>query len=77
MFNITNGLYKGKSYIELSLNAYDLRADITIKTAGGTGVYNLKTYYNTITELDSSITGILNALYAYSEKAEEYKKLSK
>jgi len=76
-FTVTDGLYDGESYIDLELNAYDFRTDITIKTAGGSGVYNLADYYNATSGMDSTLTALLNALYAYSEKAEEYKNLSK
>lgn len=73
-FDVVNGQYEGNAYIELELSAYDMRCDITITTAGGTGVYNLKAYYNAAAEIDSTSTALLNALYAYSEKAEMYKK---
>jgi hypothetical protein len=78
-FNVVNGkeTSKGLSYIDISLNAYDFRTNIKITTAGGTGVYNLQTYYNAMAGTDSSLAALLNALYAYSEKAEEYKRLSK
>ncbi len=75
-YSVVDGKYNGLSYIELSLNAYDFRTDITITTAGGSGVYNLQAYYNAVNGTDSSLMALLNALYAYSEKAETYKKLS-
>ncbi len=76
-FKIDDGKYEGKSYIELALNAYDLRTGVRIVTAGGEGVYTLRDYYNATEGIRGSLTALLNALYAYSEKAEEYKNRNK
>ncbi len=74
-YTVEGGKCNGYDFIELELNAYDLRGDLRIETEGGEGVYNLGAYYNATLGIDSALTALLNALYAYSEKAEEYKNL--
>ena len=70
-YEITDGKYNDRAYIELELKAHDIRNDVTITTAGGEGVYNLNAYYNATKGSDA--TALLNALYAYSEMAAAYK----
>lgn len=72
-YTVVDGKCDGRSYIELELNAYDFRTDVRIETEGGEGVYNLQAYYNATEGIDGRLTALLNALYAYSEKAQEYK----
>ena len=72
-FNVVDGKHGKNGYIDFTPTVYDLRADVTIKTEGGSVVYNLGDYYNSIESTDSTLTALLNAIYAYSEKAEEYK----
>ncbi len=71
-FNVIDGKCGKNNYIELYLNAGCFNSSITINTLGGSGTYTLWHYYNSVAGTDGTLTALLNALFAYSEKAEEY-----
>ncbi len=71
-FDVTDGKHRGKEYIELWMNVGSFHSSVTVKTSGGSAVYSLGHYYNS-TDADGTLRALLNALTAYSEKAQEYK----
>lgn len=78
IFTIKDGKCDGRGFIDIELCAYDFTSDIRIRTSGGgEGIYNLKAYYNATRGMDPNLGALLNALYAYSEKAQAYISLTK
>ena len=64
-------------YVDLDMRAFDFAAPITITVDGDngsvSGTYSLAMYYHAVAKEIDAITGLANAIYAYSESARLYR----
>lgn len=75
---VVNGKYRGYGYIDLSLDAADMRSPVTVSISDGrggylSGSYDLYTYINAMSDTDRELSDLLGALYSYSVAAEAYR----
>ena len=74
-YEITDGKYYGKNYVELNLKAYYIANDVTITFDGQTdaanAVYNLASYIEYYKD-NAKVADLAKALYAYSLSALAY-----
>ncbi|MBR5448689.1 MAG: hypothetical protein IKV43_01755, partial [Clostridia bacterium] len=64
-------------YVDLDMRAFDFAAPITITVDGDngsvSGTYSLAMYYHAVAKELDTLTGLANAIYAYSESARLYR----
>lgn len=71
-YEISNGKYGTKTYIDVSIKAFDMLEPITLQSTGDTVNYSLANYYHYYATEAGAFTNLLNALYSYCETAKIY-----
>lgn len=71
-YKVTDGTFNGKTFIEITLKAYDMLDSLTITTAKGSATYCLANYYYYEAVQHGALSNLLNALFAYCETASIY-----
>lgn len=76
--NVVNGRYRGREYIDITLDAADLCKKISFAISDGKGGYleggySLYTYIDAMKGKDTKLDALLRSLYSYSVAADAYK----
>ena len=76
--NVVNGRYRGREYIDITLDAADLCKRISFAISDGKGGYleggySLYTYIDAMKGKDTKLDALLRSLYSYSVAADAYK----